>query len=423
MKKWVCFCSMLLWVCFTAYAGSIRVIYPNGGERLRLGDRVNITWTASDLNSNVKITLWKGGVNVGLIVDDANWRAGSHSWMVGQIAVGNAQEGDDFKIKVKEISTTNYDESDGNFSISTGSSSRGGRRQDLDHVGQINHDLQLMDFSGNIRQEGGVSELNVRVKNNGNANFDSSVKFAFNHRENASFDNPDYQAVIRLNIPKNESRFVVVPVMFAGLDNYQGCDYWLQGKIDADNLISETNENNNTYAASLHFGGKRLKFLHLLNIGGKIISTPPGRGIRKIELTPKDVLQYSHRGEIIDHRIKVALTYRIQNCGVLRAGEEYQFTVEFVQKGSWRPAWGVAWTNPQNGWAASMGRLFLTENYKGRVGPVGQIIEKRKILNLQLLNNRESTLVISVSASDGTRVIDYLTGEVVIHFKDFVQSQ
>jgi hypothetical protein len=423
MKKWGFFCSILLWAWSTAHAGEIRVTYPNGGERLKVGDRVNITWTATGLNNNVKITLWKGGTNVGLIVADTNWRAGSYPWIVGQTPAGNAPEGSDYQIQVKEIAVSNYDKSDDNFTISSSSSGGSGRRRDLDPVGQVRYDLELMDFSGNLRQEGGLSNLNVRVKNNGNANFEAGVKFAFDHREDASFSNPDYQAVIRLNIPKNDSRYVVVPVMFGSFDNYQGCDYLLQGKIDADNLINETNENNNTYAAMLHFGGKRLKFLHLLNIGGKIISTPPGRGIREIELTPRDVLQYFHQGEIINHRIKVAFTYRIQNCGVILGGEEYRFTVRFLQKGCWKAGWGVAWNNPQNGWVADMQRLILTENYEGRVGPVGQIIEKQQTLSLQLMNNRESTLVISVIATDGTRVIDYLTGEVVIHFKDFVQSQ
>ena len=100
---------------------TITVSSPNGGEDWAMGSVQNITWVASGLSANVKISLLQSGVTLGTIATGVNPGAGSYSWTVGQLAAGTAFVGTDYTIKIKEIGTAVLDSSDAAFEISTGS--------------------------------------------------------------------------------------------------------------------------------------------------------------------------------------------------------------------------------------------------------------------------------------------------------------
>jgi len=96
---------------------SITVTSPNGGETWELGSTHEVAWNARGLSNNLKITLWQGDLNLGVIGYDIDPAAGSFPWTVGQHNEGTASIGTGYKIKIKEIGTTVSDFSDLSFSI------------------------------------------------------------------------------------------------------------------------------------------------------------------------------------------------------------------------------------------------------------------------------------------------------------------
>ncbi len=99
---------------------TIIVMSPNGGENWQLGSFHNITWHASGLSANVKLTLWKDGALVGTIADNISPAPGSYSWTVGRYIGGNAPAGMGYAVKIKEIGTAVSDMSDATFTLAPG---------------------------------------------------------------------------------------------------------------------------------------------------------------------------------------------------------------------------------------------------------------------------------------------------------------
>ena len=99
----------------------IRVTTPNGGEDWELGATQNITWIASNISANLKITLLKDGVVVGTIATDVAPSPSYYEWTVGNHAAGTAAVGTGYTIKIKEVGTAVVDFSDASFTISENS--------------------------------------------------------------------------------------------------------------------------------------------------------------------------------------------------------------------------------------------------------------------------------------------------------------
>ncbi|MDQ1352494.1 MAG: hypothetical protein QG657_2800 [Acidobacteriota bacterium] len=94
---------------------------PNGGETWPITSLRNITWKAAGISDNLEITLWKGGVLIGIIADDINPAVGFYAWTVGQLIDGSMVScGSDYTIKIKETGQSPEDSSDANFNISPG---------------------------------------------------------------------------------------------------------------------------------------------------------------------------------------------------------------------------------------------------------------------------------------------------------------
>ncbi len=115
---------------FTLTPPSITVTSPNGGESRLLGNPENITWEAVGLTNDVKITLWKDGIFVGIIQKDVEPLSGSFLWEVGKYYANStdylndapaiAVPGTDYTIKVREqggVEFQTQDVSDANFEI------------------------------------------------------------------------------------------------------------------------------------------------------------------------------------------------------------------------------------------------------------------------------------------------------------------
>ncbi len=102
---------------FTPTAGTIRLFIPNGGENWTIGAYQDITWDTEGFVGPVKITLYKNGVLQGIIADDVDASKGSYTWTVGSHSGGTAPAGADYKVKIKDKSTTTSDDSDSAFTL------------------------------------------------------------------------------------------------------------------------------------------------------------------------------------------------------------------------------------------------------------------------------------------------------------------
>jgi hypothetical protein len=95
----------------------LKILSPNGGENLGLGQPYNITWEGHGLSSKIKITLWQNGSLIGVIASNYSPTAGSYPWTVGSHIGGVVSTAAGFQIKIKERDTSVSDSSDAPFHI------------------------------------------------------------------------------------------------------------------------------------------------------------------------------------------------------------------------------------------------------------------------------------------------------------------
>ncbi|MCK4760855.1 MAG: hypothetical protein KAW12_01555 [Candidatus Aminicenantes bacterium] len=98
----------------------ITVTTPNGGETWRRGSIRNITWNSTNLSNNIKITLWKNDSFIGTIIKGIDPSPGFYHWTVGKLNDGSiTPNGQDYKIKIKEVNSSAADFSDAKFAIAS----------------------------------------------------------------------------------------------------------------------------------------------------------------------------------------------------------------------------------------------------------------------------------------------------------------
>jgi hypothetical protein len=92
------------------HAGNIKVIYPNGGETLKLNSTVNIRWTSSGVPGKVVIVLYRGGIKFRTISPGAQ-NTGIFNWRI----TGNIPAGDRYRIRIrsaKDLSVNDFSDFD-----------------------------------------------------------------------------------------------------------------------------------------------------------------------------------------------------------------------------------------------------------------------------------------------------------------------
>ena len=114
-KAW--FLAVLLSLAGAAFAQTITVTSPNGGENWPQGSSKPITWTSSGVTGNVTIVLFKGGNRVGVIQDNVPVAQGTINWIVGKYQGGTAVPGTDYKIRVRKMQSDILDASNRDFTI------------------------------------------------------------------------------------------------------------------------------------------------------------------------------------------------------------------------------------------------------------------------------------------------------------------
>lgn len=96
-----------------ANAASIKVMYPNGGEKLQAGQTVSIKWQSRGVQGPVVIVLYKKGIKHKVIARQAPNR-GVFSWRIPR----NVPKGNDFRIRIRSLKNLAVNDfSDRNFTI------------------------------------------------------------------------------------------------------------------------------------------------------------------------------------------------------------------------------------------------------------------------------------------------------------------
>lgn len=100
-------------------AGTLTVVKPNGGESWTLGQaNCQVGWSAAGVSQNVRINLLKGGTVVGTIAASLPPGSSPFLWTAGKLADGTTvQAGGDYRVRIRAIESSEFDESDGLFSL------------------------------------------------------------------------------------------------------------------------------------------------------------------------------------------------------------------------------------------------------------------------------------------------------------------
>ncbi len=327
-----------------AEPGFITVTTPNGGESWEPGNIINIAWN-DNINENVKIDLYKGGIFQGTI-DSTTESDGSYDWTIpADLAVGS-----DYNIKVASTANGNiYDFGDGNFTvaepdfITVTAPNIGGTWEPGDTINigwsdNISENVKIDLYKGGIFQ----STINSTTESNGSyswtipadltAGTDYNIKIA-STTNSSVYDLGDRYFTIKQGIieepPANERA------------EWQG---WVSKWDASSGAPSPVNVNENT---SFELVGK-------LNLGSNIREGFDGRhGINNADWGAGSVKAYSELPTdnfLVKAYTEVDLeggkTYKFEAKG----DDGYQIWLKNLDTDEWR------WVTPENQWQNTIDR-------------------------------------------------------------------
>ncbi|HLP58653.1 MAG TPA: fibronectin type III domain-containing protein, partial [Candidatus Deferrimicrobium sp.] len=102
---------------FSILQTSLILTSPRSNESWKLGTLKDITWTSVGLSGNVKLLLFKNGVQIGVIARGIPVTNGTYAWTVGKIYSGLAPTGSNYKVKISSEANPSYSSGSGIFTI------------------------------------------------------------------------------------------------------------------------------------------------------------------------------------------------------------------------------------------------------------------------------------------------------------------
>lgn len=102
-------------------AESIRLLSPNGGEKIKLGALHKIRWRANGISGNIAIYMTYRNRTLGTIARNIKASDGFYRWKVGQVLKTRIKAANGYKIVLKTGNKNVFDQSDKYFSIISGS--------------------------------------------------------------------------------------------------------------------------------------------------------------------------------------------------------------------------------------------------------------------------------------------------------------
>ena len=103
-----------------SFGQSLKIVSPNGGETWNLESTQVISWTYTGMpdGTRVKLLLFLNGSPGGTIAPDLPVGQKTYSWKVGALqGGGQAAAADGYKVRIKAISQTWFDQTNGKFEI------------------------------------------------------------------------------------------------------------------------------------------------------------------------------------------------------------------------------------------------------------------------------------------------------------------
>lgn len=108
---------VLIWLSAAAFAQTIKIVKPSGGETMPLGQDVVITWTSQGLQGRVAVHVVAGDQLKGVLAENQDVN-GSIAWTVGQCPVsGEPLQTGNYRIKVVSMQNTSISAKSGTITI------------------------------------------------------------------------------------------------------------------------------------------------------------------------------------------------------------------------------------------------------------------------------------------------------------------
>ena len=116
----IAFVSLMSGLAGISFGQSLTIVSPNGGEIWALEATQSISWTYAGMPANtpVRLLLFLNGSPAGTIVDNILVGQKTYSWKAGALqGGGQAAAADGYKVRIKAVSQTWLDQTNGTFKI------------------------------------------------------------------------------------------------------------------------------------------------------------------------------------------------------------------------------------------------------------------------------------------------------------------
>lgn len=113
LLKRLCLLVLLLLPVSLVWGDSVRVVYPNGGEVLKIGSTVRVRWNAAPPGGNVVLVLYKKGIKHS-VISKKTPDTGLFTWTIPP----NIPQGTDYRIRIRLAENLSVNDfSDRDFTI------------------------------------------------------------------------------------------------------------------------------------------------------------------------------------------------------------------------------------------------------------------------------------------------------------------
>jgi hypothetical protein len=217
---------------------SLTLTSPNGGESWVQGSDQAISWTASDNTLGLRLVLLKDGQVLGTVRDNLGSNGGSVPWKAGEYQGGLAAPGSGYKVRLETTNGQYSDASNGTFTITVAMITKV-RPVQVQALAKKPDLIVCLTWDGERPALGNSKTIKVRVKNVG--------------------PGPSLRTDISVYVEGHGThRYSISPLQPNGSMGYDFHYSWstvghktVRAIIDPDNLIEETNENNNQIENSI----------------------------------------------------------------------------------------------------------------------------------------------------------------------------
>ena len=271
-------------------ASPVRLLKPNGKERIVLGRLYPIAWEArpgGPPNALADLSLWREGRQIGIIAQGIALKLELFDWTAGRFQGGAAPPGDGYTVRIQVRGTNARDESDRSFAFAP----------------EPDGDLEL------VRLYNDGNKVGARIRSTF-PRFAGTVLYemrrpswvsprTFRYHLDMLFEGPGERFYAMENVvPAPESADCTSPYEML---------------LDVTNLVDESNENNNRRADDL-YGHPTFSIIDQIMHGDELINRNQTYRVSFGDVETYQVVIGTRREEK-PWRVRMGLSYNLRNCG------------------------------------------------------------------------------------------------------------